>query len=675
MTTETSLLAGALGSLLVWVWAAEPCLGTGGQTGLAAAAATTPADPHSFSNPHQILVQQIELDLTVDFEHRQIQGIAILDVQRREGCPPDAPLVLDTRGLTIEEVSQRRLIPFRPERFKPTRYTLGPADPILGSKLTIDIEPRSMQVWIRYRTSPEATGLGWLEPARTAGKVKPFLYTQSQAIHARSWIPLQDSPGVRVTYTAWIHVPPGLTAVMAAEPRKNPNDAKKGLFQYRMPQAIPPYLIALAVGDLTFQSVGLRTGIWAEPSVIKSAASEFADVEAMIAACEKDFGPYRWGRYDIVVMPPGFPFGGMENPRLTFATPTIIAGDRSLVSLIAHELAHSWSGNLVTNTTWSDFWLNEGFTTYIERRIIESLFGRDRAEMEAVLGLAELREELSRLPQKDQVLHVDLTGRDPDEGMTRVPYEKGALLMRSIEQAFGRERFDAFLRDYFDSHRFQSVTTKQFESFLRDRLLGNDPESSKTIDLTAWLERPGLPKPLAEPQSSRLDAIDHSATWWRDGSISTDRLGAGWSTQEWLRFLERLPKSLSLERMTELDRAFKLTDRGNAEIAERWLLLAIRSHYAPADARLESVSDHDRPPQTGFTALQRPGGDSGRTAAGPGDLCQGSPVLPPDHGRFDRPHLEAELPTCGEAVTCAGRRHNGRQCAVALAPHPSPLPK
>ena len=394
---------------------------------------------------------------------------------------------------------------------------------------------------------------------------------------------------MRVSYVATIRVPIGLTAIMAAESRLHPDHVKVGTFHFRQPQLIPPYLIALAVGDLTFQSLGKRTGVWAEPSVIKSAAYEFADVEAMITACEKDFGPYRWGRYDILVLPPSFPFGGMENPRLTFATPTVIAGDRSLVSLIAHELAHSWSGNLVTNATWSDFWLNEGMTTYIERRIIETMYGKDRADMEAVLGLAELRHEMSRLPQKDQILHVDLTGRDPDDGMTRVPYEKGALLMRSLEQTFGRERLDAFLRDYFNSHRYQSITTNEFESYLRERLMSNEPESLSMNELQVWLERPGLPKTLMEPRSTRLDAIDKTVKGWQSGAISTDKLGAGeWSTQEWLRFLTRLPKKLPPERMTDLDRAFSLTDRGNAEIAHEWLLLAIHSHYAPADTRLES---------------------------------------------------------------------------------------
>jgi leukotriene-A4 hydrolase len=545
-------------------------------------------DRHSYGNPEQVRVFQVFIDLEVDFEHQVLKGAATLDFRRQPGCPAGAPLVVDTRGLSVDEVGERKL-ELVPRPFTPTQFRLGPADPILGAPLSINLDPSASQVRIVYHTSPAAGALQWLPPALTAGKAHPFLFTQSQAIQARTWIPLQDSPGVRVTFVAKIKVPKGLKAVMAAESRVQADQAREGVFDFVMAQPIPSYLIALAVGDLAFQSLGPRTGVWAEPSVLKAAADEFADVEAMIAAVEARFGRYRWGRYDILVLPASFPFGGMENPRLTFATPTILAGDRSLVSLIAHELAHSWSGNLVTNATWRDFWLNEGFTTYLERRIIEEIYGADRADMEAVLGLAELRDELKRVPDKDQVLHIDLTGRDPDDGVTRIPYEKGALFVRTLERIFGRERFDAFLRDYFDHFTFKSITTAEFVSFLGERLLGTGADADRLIDLTAWLEQPGLPEGFAEPKSTRLAAIDLAAKGWLDGSTATANLAAkDWSTQEWLRFLQDMPERLSIDQMNELDRSFKLTTRGNAEIAHQWLLLAIRGRYAPADGRLEN---------------------------------------------------------------------------------------
>ena len=321
--------------------------------------------------------------------------------------------------------------------------------------------------------------------------------------------------------------PQGLTAVMAAESRSNPAEAAKGTFRFRA-AAVDSALPDRVCGRRPVVQVARPAHRVSGPSRRRSRRppAEFADLEAMVAAAEKSFGSYRWGRYDLLVLPPSFPFGGMENPRLTFVTPTILAGDRSLVSLVAHELAHSWSGNLVSNATWRDFWLNEGFTTYLERRIIESVYGRERADMEAVLGLAELRDEIYRLPMKDQILHIDLTGRDPDDGMTRVPYEKERFCSAPIEQAFGRDRFDEFLQDYFNTFRFQSITTAQFEAFLREKLLGDDSDAAKISTFDSGSSVPDCPRRCSSRKSARLDAIDRTATGWLDQSIKAENLGA-----------------------------------------------------------------------------------------------------------------------------------------------------
>jgi len=537
-------------------------------------------DLHSFGNPNEVRVKHIRLDLTVDFSRKVLRGTATLDLVRNAA---DAPLIVDTKGLVIEEVTGWS----GPKRVGPARFKLAPKDdPILGRALAITLGSGVDQIEIRYETSPRAGALQWLEPSRTAGKRDPFLFTQSQAIQGRTWIPTQDSPGVRVTYEAAIRVPEGLPAVMSAD--RTPDPADRKITRFRMEQPIPSYLIALAVGDLAFQPLGPRTGVWAEPSMLARAAYEFADTEKMVEATEKRFGPYRWGRYDLLVLPPSFPFGGMENPRLTFATPTILAGDRSLVALVAHELAHSWSGNLVTNATWRDFWLNEGFTVYLERRIVEDVYGVDRARIEAVLGIQELRDDLSRLPSSDQVLHINLAGRDPDDGMTQVPYEKGALFLTELERVFGRARFDAFLLDYFNRHAFQSITTSDFLGDLKTRLFPLDRAASVKIDLEEWVESPGLKASFVEPTSARLEAVEKAVADWTSGKIAANQLAtSGWSTQEWLRFLRGVPTQLSVEKMAELDAAFGLTNRENAEIAAQWLLMAVRSGYHPADTRLE----------------------------------------------------------------------------------------
>ena len=539
-------------------------------------------DVHSYARPEVVRVTRVDLDLTVSFERQTLAGSVVLKVERAAGAAGDSPLVLDTKGLVIESVeglsADRKPLPLG--------YEIGRDDAIKGRALTIDLQG-STAVRIVYRTTENASALQWLDPAGTAGKKHPFLFTQSEAIHARSWIPLQDSPSVRVTYGATVRVPEGLTAVMSADRVTTP--AAGGVFRFETPQSIPSYLIALAVGELEFRPIGKRTGVWAEPSVVASAASEFTDTETMVESVEKRFGPYRWGRYDILVLPPSFPFGGMENPKLTFATPTVLAGDRSLVALVAHELAHSWSGNLVTNATWRDFWLNEGFTTYLQERVVEDLYGPARAAMERVIGWDGLQKELAAFAPRDQVLHIDLNGRDPDEGMTHVPYEKGALFLTTLERAVGRDKFDAYLRGYFDRNAFRSITTADFVRDLKTHLLDNAGPEAKSIDLHAWIDQPGLPADAPKPASDKFTNIDTVARGWIDGKTPADRLStADWSTYEWVHFLHALPEKLPADRLAELDGAFRLTDRRNAEILDEWLVIAIRNQYTPADARLES---------------------------------------------------------------------------------------
>ena len=536
-------------------------------------------DVHSYANPQQVVVRHLDLDWDVRFDRRTLDGTATLHVERvAEGADT---LRLDTRDLTISAVE----LSADGEIWAATPFTLGDVDPILGAALEVTLSETATQVRVAYTTSPAASGVQWLEPSQTAGKTHPFMFTQSQAIHARSWIPLQDTPGVRVTYSATVRTPAALRAVMSAA-----NDADsdlRGEFQFEMRQQIPSYLIALAVGDLAFRSMSPRTGVYAELSVVASAAAEFDDTEAMMAATERLYGPYRWERYDLLVLPPSFPFGGMENPRLTFATPTVIAGDKSLVALVAHELAHSWSGNLVTNATWRDFWLNEGFTVYLERRILEEVFGRPRVDMEATLDRQVLAEELARLGPPDQILHVDLTGRDPDDGMTQVPYLKGELFLRLLETTVGRERFDGFLRGYFDHFAFRSITTPDFLVYLDQHLLSG--ELTETLQVDAWIEAPGLPANAPRSASDALTQVAREATRWARGETTAAALETDhWTTQEWLHFLKSVPETLTDPQLAELDDSFGFTSAGNSEVAHQWLLIAIRNQYEPAYARLET---------------------------------------------------------------------------------------
>lgn len=540
-------------------------------------------DVHSYSDPDKVRVRHIDLQLEPAFRSHVLSGAVILDCDVLTQTS-DAVLVLDTRDLLIDGVE----ISSDGHTYEHAQFELGARDDILGSPLNIRITGTTKRARITYSTTPDASGLQWLDPSQTAGKTFPYLFTQSQEIHARSWIPLQDTPAARITYTAKVRTPGGMTAVMSANRVKQQVELGIGTYDFEIKQSIPPYLIALAVGDIKFRPTGRRTGVFAEAQLLEAAAWEFGDAEEMLQAAEDLYGPYRWGRCDILVLPPSFPFGGMENPEVIFVTPTLIAGDKSLVSVVAHEIAHAWAGNLVTNATWSDLWLNEGFTTYIENRIVEQIYGRPRAKMEQVLEKWRLQEELEKLETRDQVLHLDLTGRDPDAGSTLVPYAKGAFFLRYLERVFGRRRLDEFLRDYFDEFAFQSITTKQALKYLNDRLLSDNPLLVSTAEIEDWVTKPGLPASIPQPMSEALNRVGTFARRWLESRIDVHNINAKeWSMQEWVYFLTMLPLDIGTARMEQLDRAFNLTDKENIEILHRWLLMSIRSGYHHAYPRLE----------------------------------------------------------------------------------------
>ncbi len=535
-------------------------------------------DVHTFARPEEAVVKHLNWEAKVDFEEQQITAVARLNI---EAAADAKNLILDSKGLDIERITLG-------EEESVTIFEVGDSIEHMGRPVRIDISPDTEWVNVYYKTGKNAEALQWLNPAQTAGKEQPFLFTQSQAILARSWIPIQDSPGIRFTYNATVEVPSNLLAVMSAE---NPQEKNAtGVYNFKMEQPIPAYLMALSVGDLVFAPIGERTGVYAEPEVIEEAVYEFAELDEMLEAAEELYGPYRWERYDLIVLPPSFPFGGMENPRLTFATPTILAGDRSLTSLVAHELAHSWSGNLVTNATWNDFWLNEGFTVYFERRIMEALQGPAYAEMLAELGYQDLKQTVEELKEADQWedtrLRVELEGRNPDDGVTDIAYEKGYFFLRHLENLVGREKFDAFLRKYFDSHAFQTMTTGGFIEYLNEELL--KPNNIEVSDQTyhAWIFEPGLPESMPAVDSERFNAVDAQLEAWKDGTAASQLQTEEWSSHEWLHFIRNLPEDLSTAQLQELDEAFGFTQSGNSEVLAAWFMHTIAHNYKPAEPAL-----------------------------------------------------------------------------------------
>ncbi len=526
------------------------------------------ADPHSFAQPQDVVLNHIDLNLKVDFPHQQLDGVATLTLDWKN---PDAhDLVLDTENLkvaSVEAVDDEG----HPRALK---FQLAAPVPNMGSKLTIAAPQHPRAVRIAYSTSPDASGLQWLDAAQTADKQLPFLFSQSEATHARSWIPLQDSPAIRFTYTAHVTAPKDVRVVMSAP--NDPKHALDGAFDFEQTHPIPSYLMAIAAGDLAVRETGPRSAVYAEPSVVAKAAHEFEDTEKMIAATEQLYGPYRWGRYDILVLPPSFPFGGMENPNMTFATPTVLVGDKSLVSLVAHELAHSWSGNLVTNASWRDGWLNEGFTTYVQGRITEALYGQRQETEETLLAIRNLEKTIDKMPQNTQRLAPEPRDVNADDELSDVAYDKGSWFLRTLEQKFGRAHFDAWLKGYFDHFQWHSITTEQMLAYLKPNLIDKYPGKMSWDEVEEWVYGAGIPKDAPIPDSPRFDAIDKERTAFLAGSLAADKLDAkDWNTQEWMYFLDRLPDTPPLARMQELDAAWHLTGTPNAEIGMRWYVHAI----------------------------------------------------------------------------------------------------
>ncbi|MCB9065661.1 MAG: M1 family metallopeptidase [Chitinophagales bacterium] len=534
-------------------------------------------DKHTQSNADVVDVKHLSLDVKVDFDAKQIAGSATWSIENPKHADT---LKLDTYDLTIDSVKVDGSL---------VQHSKGEFKKYLGTVLNIPIEDNSEKVTVYYKTGEGATALQWMEPQQTLSKKHPFLYTQSEAIYARSWIPSPDGPGIRFSYDARVQVPNDLIALMSATNPQQKNDS--GIYRFEMEIPVPAYLMALGVGDVEFRAIDERTGVYADPALIDKAHNEFAEVGQMVHTAEELYGAYRWGRYDILVLPSGFPLGGMENPRLTFATPTIISGDRSLVNLIAHELAHSWSGNLVTNHTWNDFWLNEGFTVYFERRLTEKMTDKSYADMLWELGYQDLEYTVNEMQEEDNMkdshLKIDLAGREPDEGLTDIAYEKGALFLKLIENTVGREKMDKFLNSYFDEHAFQTITTEEFIAYLQEHLIKGDEALAQKINIDAWVYGPGIPENATRADMERFEKVNAEREKFLSGTAPAELNTKGWTTHEWLHFLRKMPKPLDDTKMTALDKEYDFTHSNNSEIADLWYIMAVATKYKPAYASME----------------------------------------------------------------------------------------
>ena len=545
--------------------------------GQAAATKIVKDDKFTYANYDEVRMSHLSLNLDVNFDEKTLDGTATIDFK-----PIIANahiLSLDTKDLTIRSVHGLD----RNGKWSALDYNLRDKDEMLGTGLDIPFSKGMNKVRIDYHTSPTAEGLQWLSPEQTAGKKQPYLFSQAQAINARTMVPVQDTPAVRITYDATLRVPDGLLPLMSAE--QGAKD-ENGEYHFNMPQPIPSYLLAIAVGDIKFKAINDHIGVYAEQYILDAATQEFSETPLMESSNAKLYGPYRWGRYDLIVLPPSFPFGGMENPRLSFMTPTLIAGDKSLTNVVAHELAHSWSGNLVTNSSWRDAWLNEGFTSYVENRVMEDLYGEERALMEQYLSLEDLKRDVADA-KRPELTHLKLPAdiAHPDDAFTQVAYVKGQFFLMFLEERFGRAEFDAFLKGYFDHFAFQSIITEDFIQYLHDELHVKNPDALTTEELKAWVYGPGIPATAKNPRSDAFTKVDAARTAWLVGGTAENT--AAWSTHEWLHFINGLPADLTRDQFKKIDADFNLNGHQNAEIAFAWYMQAIKGNYSDIDAELE----------------------------------------------------------------------------------------
>jgi aminopeptidase N len=518
-------------------------------------------------------ISHIDLRIQADFDAHilKIEADYLLEE------PVSGSFFLDTSGIELKQAHANG---------QPLQWEFDEQDGLLGERLHLKGLEHVSSFTLIFSTSPDARALQWLPAAQTAGGEHPFLYSQCQAIHARSVFPCQDTPSVRFTFSAEVEVPRPLTAVMAAEQIEAWERGESRAFRFRMPQPIPSYLFAIGVGNLVFRELGPRTGVYAEPELIESAAWEFAENEAKIVEAEKLLGPYLWERYDLLILPPSFPYGGMENPRLTFLTPTAILGNRGQTHLITHELAHAWTGNLVTNATWEDFWLNEGWTTYAETRITEVLKGVEIADLMAVYDEQRLFEVMERVGMNSVLtrLKVPSEGLDPDIAATIIPYYKGCFFLKECEYAVGRERFDAFIQKYMGKYRFQSLTTEAFLDFLDQEL----PDVFEKVHVQKWVYEPGLTGERRRPQSALYDEVQRVLAAYRGGTRPAKEQVADWHRYQILSLLQALPRQIPVEDCKYFEEILGLESKNDEDHYSYFYATCLTSGYREILPRVEN---------------------------------------------------------------------------------------
>ncbi|RKF54402.1 Leukotriene A-4 hydrolase-like protein [Erysiphe neolycopersici] len=541
-------------------------------------------DPNTFSNYNQWETKHTDVNLTIDFEEHRLTGTVSLSIESLTESESEE-VILDTSYLDIKSIniegskSTEWYVKDRTEPFGSPLFIKIPGGASRGSKISVDIS---------LSTTEKCTAIQWLTPSQTSNKKFPYMFSQCQAIHNRSIFPCQDTPDVKSTYKFRIRSPLPVVAsglFTGASNFRQKQDKKPGSLLYSFDQLIPipSYLFAIASGDIATASIGPRSFVSTGPEELSSAKWELEkDTENFIEIAENIIFSYPWTQYNVLVLPPSFPYGGMENPIFTFATPTIISGDRGNVDVIAHELSHSWSGNLVSNASWEHFWLNEGWTTYLERRIIAAVHGEPHRDFSAIIGWKALEDSIALFGSDHEFtkLVVDLKGRDPDDAFSSIPYEKGFHLLYYLEKLLGKSTFDQFIPYYFKEWSYKSLDSYDFKSTLLDFFKSNSEAQSKleSVDWITWFHKPGLP-PKPQFDTSLADKCYSLANQWQSEKYTPDISDIlGWSANQVVVFLEQVQlfsKPLSVSQSRTMGQVYSLIESQNVEITSRYFAIGL----------------------------------------------------------------------------------------------------
>ncbi|KAJ6459517.1 peptidase family M1-domain-containing protein [Mycena sanguinolenta] len=568
-------------------------------------------DPTTQSNYDQVASEHISFDWSVDFKAQNLSGSA---THRMNVLVDDVKeAIFDTGDLQVTGAEVNG---------SAAAYDLKPKHEVMGSALHVSLpkglkSKTSVDVTVFYKTTKDCAALQWLDKEQTQGKQFPYLFSQCQPIYARTLAPVQDSPSVKITYSAKVAsvLPALLSAIRVSPPSDGPAHDGKVIgedvvvYTYDQPVPIPSYLIAIACGNVRyrpfpqFEDKQWKTGVWAEPELIDAAYWEFSeDTARFLAAEEKIVIPYKFGVYDLLVLPPSFPYGGMENACLSFLTPTLLTGDRTLVDVVVHEATHSWFGNGVTHAHASHFWLNEGWTTYMERLLLQELHSPPERGFSYIIGAKALRDDLANYSDKPQYqrLVIDFEfGEDPDDAYSRIPYDKGSNLILHLEQTLGGlDVFLPYVKNYVQTFIGKSITTEQWKAHLYDFFSKNGgPEKIKLldgVDWNAWFYGEGLELPVKMTYDETLAQASYALADRWDAARSTTANATtfkksdldGFNANQIVVFLERLQSlpPLPLEHIKHLGTLYALSSTPNAEVRLRFYALALSPPTSEAAA-------------------------------------------------------------------------------------------